>query len=200
MMNPNQIKPILKDLVELFEHDKMFKFAHIPIQSGSDSVLDDMQRGYSVLEFEEIIRYFVSKVPGITIATDIIVGYPTESEKDFEKTLELVNKIKPSIINFAKFRKRPGTYADKYKTLPTPIVQKRSGMLSSAFDWIAFENKKKLKGSNQRILVESVGKDDTLIARTDSYVQVIISNDGTIKPGDVKSVLIKDFTKHYLIV
>ena len=79
------------------------KFLHLPLQSGSDKVLKEMKRGHSVKDFIDIVKLFRKSIPNISIATDIIVGYPTETEQDFKKTLNIIKQIKPEILNISKF-------------------------------------------------------------------------------------------------
>jgi threonylcarbamoyladenosine tRNA methylthiotransferase CDKAL1 len=91
MMNPMHLPPMLDELLELYTtNDKIFKFLHIPVQSGSDIILRKMKRGHSVKIYRDMVKAFRSKIPELTIATDIIVGFPTETDEDFEKTLNIV--------------------------------------------------------------------------------------------------------------
>ena len=90
MMHPKSIMGNVDELVDAFKHKNVYKFLHIPIQSGSDSILIDMNRGHTVSEFKKIISKFKEEIPEISIATDIIVGYPTETDEDFEDTLNLM--------------------------------------------------------------------------------------------------------------
>jgi len=111
MMNPNNVLPILNDLIKCYKHEKMFKFLHLPLQAGSDAVLKSMNRNYDVKDFMKIINEFRKEIPDITISTDIICGYPTETREDFEKTIEIIKKIKPDILNISKFWSMPRTQA-----------------------------------------------------------------------------------------
>ncbi len=135
MMNPNYAFGYLDDLVRLYKNKKMMKFLHIPVQSGSDKVLADMKRGYKIKDFNKVVKRFRKEITGISIATDIIVGYPTESEGDFKKTLKLVKAVKPEVLNISKFAPRPNTYAATLKQLNIEEINKRSKLL--------FENYKK---------------------------------------------------------
>ena len=85
MMNPNNVYPVLDELIEVYKNPKIYKFIHIPIQSASDSVLKDMNRFYKIKIVEEIITKLKKEVPDMVIATDIIVGYPTEKQSDHKK-------------------------------------------------------------------------------------------------------------------
>jgi threonylcarbamoyladenosine tRNA methylthiotransferase CDKAL1 len=127
MMNPTYLKgSMLDDLVEIYKNKKIMKFLHIPVQSGSDKVLKDMKRGYTVSEFESIVERFRKDIPGLVLSTDIIVGFPGETERDFNKTVELLEKIKPEKVNVSKFGPRPGTDAANMEQLPVKILNERS--------------------------------------------------------------------------
>ncbi len=136
MMNPMYVIEVLDELIEAYKNEKVMKFLHIPIQSGSDKVLQDMNRNIQVNEFIEIVQKFRKHFPDISISTDIIVGYPTETEHDFQKTLKLVKEIKPEVLNISKFGSRPGTLASKLKQLPSEEIKRRSIELTKEFEKI----------------------------------------------------------------
>ena len=133
MMNPNHALKFMDRLVEIYMHPKIMKFLHIPVQAGSDKVLKDMRRQYTVVDFEKIVETFRKKIPEITISTDIICGFPTETEADFEKTIELVERVKLEVVNISKFYPRPGTEAKKMKLLSTEDIKARSRKLSELY-------------------------------------------------------------------
>ena len=131
MGNPQHIIKILPDLIESYKSNKIQKFLHIPLQSGSDKILKHMLRMHNKETFLNIINSFRKKIPNIHIATDIIVGYPIETEKDFQETMDLLEQIKPEVINISKFARRPGTYAtEKLKPLTTQEIKRRSRELT----------------------------------------------------------------------
>ena len=130
MMNPWHAINILDPLIESYKTEKIKKFIHIPVQSGSDKVLIDMKRIHKVETFKEIVAKFREAHPDIHIATDIIVGYPTEEESDFQETVKIVQEIKPEVINVSKFSSRKGTEAAKLKPLTTEEVKRRSKIIS----------------------------------------------------------------------
>ncbi|MDP2906646.1 MAG: tRNA (N(6)-L-threonylcarbamoyladenosine(37)-C(2))-methylthiotransferase [Nanoarchaeota archaeon] len=129
MSNPNYILEYLDDLVKVYKSPKMKKFLHIPVQSGSDKVLNDMKRRYTVDDFKKIVTRFRKEIPNICIATDIIVGFPTETVEDFNKTVELVKEVKPEVLNISKFGSRPDTVAANMKQLLSQEVKRRSVIL-----------------------------------------------------------------------
>jgi tRNA A37 methylthiotransferase MiaB len=109
------------------------KFIHIPVQSGSEKVLKDMKRIHTVENFKLIVKKFREEFDNITISTDIIVGYPSETEEDFQKTLDLIKEIKPEVINISKFSSRFGTQASKLKQLASQVIDERSIRLNELY-------------------------------------------------------------------
>ncbi|MFA6023337.1 MAG: MiaB/RimO family radical SAM methylthiotransferase [Candidatus Pacearchaeota archaeon] len=130
MMNPQHIIKFLPQLINSFKSPKIQKFIHIPVQSGSNKILKDMKRGHSVEDFTNIVSEFRKQIPNIDIATDIIVGYPSETDEDFEKTYQLIKQIKPEVINIASFSSRPKTQANKLKQLSSQIIKQRTKKLN----------------------------------------------------------------------
>ncbi len=138
MINPWHMLKFLDKLIKIYESEKIIKFLHIPIQSGSNKVLKEMKRTGKVEDFILIAEKFRKAFPRTkykdsTIATDIIVGYPTETEEDFDKTLELIKKVKPEVLNISAFSSRPKTQAKNLKPLPSEIIKSRSKKLNELY-------------------------------------------------------------------
>src|SRR5256885_2833392 len=95
MADPLTVYPIVDELVRAYASEKIFKFLHLPVQSGSDRILEAMRREYSVAQFEEIVHRFRQAYPELTLSTDIIVGFPGETEDEFEATMDLVRQVRP---------------------------------------------------------------------------------------------------------
>ncbi len=133
MTNPRHIIPIREELVEVFKNNKLLKFLHIPVQAGSEKVVTEMNRKHSVQEFKEIVNLFRREIPQMNISTDIICGYPTESEEDFNKTIELIEEIKPEVMNISQFAPRPGTRAAQLKQLPSQVIKERTTRLTRVY-------------------------------------------------------------------
>ncbi len=190
MANPDHIKRIKDDLIQTFKHPKMFKFLHIPIQSGNDRVLKSMKKFYTVKDYEGIVNDFKRHIPGIGISTDIIVGFPGETEKEFEDSMELLRRTSPDVVNLSRFWLRKGTAAEKMEQLTGSDIKKRSEMMKKLFMDISIENGKKSIGKEYYCLINEIGKNDTIIARNDSYKQIILENDGKHKIGDFVKVKI----------
>lgn len=136
MMHPSNTLPILNQLIKIFKSPKIKPFLHLPIQSGSNKILKQMNRKYKVNHCIKIIKKFRKNIPNITISTDIIVGYPTETRRDFKKTLKLIKKIKPEVLNISRYSKRPNTPDAKknLKLLPTQELKYRSKTLKNLYD------------------------------------------------------------------
>ncbi|MBU2522679.1 MAG: tRNA (N(6)-L-threonylcarbamoyladenosine(37)-C(2))-methylthiotransferase [Nanoarchaeota archaeon] len=197
MSNPNHILPILKDLIEIYKDEKIFKFLHIPLQSGSDSVLESMSRHYKSNDFVKIIEEFRKAIPEITISTDIIVGYPTETEKDFEETLEVMKKTLPDIINISRFWSMPGTKASNLQQLHPDELRRRAIVMTNLHNGIAIEKNKEYVGKDFPCIVDEKSFDDFWIARLDNYKQVMIKSKDKLL-GQIVNVHIFDANNHYL--
>ena len=131
MANPWHVIKILPMLIEAYKSDKIIKFLHIPVQSGSEKVTRHMRRIHTVAEFKHIASEFRKAFPrnifpNSTIATDIIIGYPEETENDFQDTINLITETKPEVLNISKFSSRQGTRAAKLKQLPSQEIKRRS--------------------------------------------------------------------------
>ena len=133
MMNPWHLAKILPELINSFKSEKIMKFLHIPVQSGSEKILKHMKRVHTVESYRLAVKEFRKKFPKDSIATDIIIGYPEETEEDFQLTYDLIKETKPEVLNISKFSSRPGTKASKLKQLPSEIIKERSVRLNSLY-------------------------------------------------------------------
>lgn len=172
MVNPAWCLEMLEELVEAFHDSKVFKFLHLPLQSGNDEVLRTMNRGYTVRDFVTIVEEFRREYPSITIWTDIICGYPTENENAFLDTLNVLKEVQPDVANISKFSARPRTLAQKLKPLPSQVVKERSRRASSLCEGISLSRNRSWLGWKGEVLVDEMGEDGTWIGRTESYKPV----------------------------
>ncbi|MBI5253059.1 MAG: tRNA (N(6)-L-threonylcarbamoyladenosine(37)-C(2))-methylthiotransferase [Euryarchaeota archaeon] len=194
MMNPGFALEILDELIDSYRNEKIYKFVHIPVQSGDDAILEKMKRNYCVEDFLEVVRAF--RKIGAMLSTDVIVGYPSESEKSFTKTYRLMEDIEPDVLNVKKFSPRPKTPAAKLKDMPDRIKKERSRKLALLHAKIALEKNKRCIGKEFEVLVTEFGKNNTMLARTNSYKQVVLQGANL---GEFLKVKIKDAMPSYLI-
>lgn len=197
MLNPLYTEEMLDDLIESYKSPKIFKFLHVPVQSGSDKILQSMKRGYSVEEFVEIIKRFREEIPQITISTDIIVGFPGESKENFESTADLIKSIRPDIVNISKFGPRPMTEASKMGQLDRKIVNERSILMHKLTKKISLENNRRWIGSEGKFLVDEK-INGGFVGRNLYYKPVIIKTNENIF-GKITNVKIIDATPNCLI-
>jgi threonylcarbamoyladenosine tRNA methylthiotransferase CDKAL1 len=174
MMNPATAYPLVDDLIEVFKHPKIYKFIHLPVQSGSNVVLSHMNRNYTRERFLEIVKRFRSVFPDISLSTDIIVGYPGETDEQFEESFNLIKKLRPDIVNVSKFGSRAQTPAAKLTPLSSQTVKNRSRKMATLCRKIALEKNKKWIGREESVLIVSRGKKGGLEGRTSTYKPVII--------------------------
>jgi MiaB-like tRNA modifying enzyme len=195
MMHPKNMMDDVDGLIEAFKSEKVYKFIHIPIQSGNDQVLEDMRRDHTVKEFKEIIRAFREKIPEISIATDIIVGYPTEDENAFKDTCELLREIKPNFIHLSKYKHRHGTESSALDEIHFTDLKRRSKYIESLKSEITHEDNLKLIGTSQKVLIIEKGSKGGFIGRTNSYMPVVVQN---AEVGSFRVVEISEATSTYL--
>jgi len=179
MMTPNVVKPILEDLVQAFKHEKVFKFVHLPVQSGDEQVLKRMHRFYSIEDFKRIVNAFRASFPEIAIATDVICGFPSESEEAFEKTLRLIENVKPDVVNVSKFFARPRTVAAEMQKefVPFSEIKRRSGVAAELARKMAFEKNRRWVGWTGEVLIDEVGKvHGSWIGRNFAYKPIVLKN------------------------
>jgi len=197
MMNPKTLIPILEDVLECMRDEKVFKFFHIPVQSGSNRILERMKRGYTVEEFLEIHRAIERNFEDFTFSTDIIVGFPGESDEDFEMTKELIRKVKPDKLNITRFSPRKGTEAYEMGDMHGRIKKARSRELCRIHREISLSLNLRKVGETSEVLVTERGKEGSVIARDHAYRNVVIRKD--LPLGVRRKVRFTEATPTYLV-
>ena len=174
MMNPMYMPRIKRRLIESMDDDRVFKFLHIPVQSGSDRVLHDMKRGgHTAGTFKKTAREARERFGGMTISTDIIVGFPTETEEDFERTVELLEETRPDVVNLSRYSARPGTEAAEMEQVDVAEVKRRSKAIFEQTSRISAENNKEWIGWRGRVLFDEK-TDDGIKGRNAAYKPVFV--------------------------
>lgn len=197
MMNPYTVLKNLDSIINGFNNDKIYKFIHLPVQSGDNEILKKMNRKYNITDFFNIVNNFKKKFPNITISTDFIVGFPSETEEQFNNSIKLLEKLRPDIVNITRFSARPNTKAKSFcGRIKTEEVKNRSKILSEIFNKMTNNNKSYI-GKKYFILTTKIGKNKTTIGRTDNYKPVILKEE--ISLGKFIEVEIIQSQKNYLV-
>ncbi|MCQ2085527.1 MAG: tRNA (N(6)-L-threonylcarbamoyladenosine(37)-C(2))-methylthiotransferase [archaeon] len=174
MMNPNNLRPVLASVMDAFRDDRVYKFLHIPVQSGSDAVLDRMRRHYTAEDFFSLVADIRSYYPDLSIATDIIAGFPAETEEDHAKSVELIRKLRADTVNITRFSPRPGTVAFKMPQLNGRFLKERSQELTEVKNETESDVNSALVGKVFDALVSEQSADGSVIARTRNYRPIAI--------------------------
>jgi threonylcarbamoyladenosine tRNA methylthiotransferase CDKAL1 len=197
MTNPPYIMDHMTEMAAILRHPRVYSFLHIPVQCGSDSVLSEMRREYTTSDFTSLVDYLKEHVPDITIATDIICGFPTETEEDFEGTMQLVQHYQFPSLFINQFYPRPGTPAARMRRIPTHEVKARSRKLSRLFQ--SYQPYSHLVGTRCSVLVTEVSSDGRFFVGHDKpYRQVLVPREDGLM-GRMVQVLITSAGKHYVL-
>ena len=174
-------KDFTDDAIEAIANcEKVCKSVHLPLQSGSTNVLKVMNRKYTKEQYLELAYKIKEKIPNVALTTDIIVGFPGETEEDFEDTLDVVEKLKFDQVFMFIYSRRKGTVADKMENqIPEDIKHKRFNRLKALVESQIEDNNKKYLGTIQKVLIDGTSKtnENTLSGRTDSNKVVVIEAD-----------------------
>lgn len=172
---------------------------HFPLQSGSDRILARMHRGYTAERFFAKLEMMRSIVPGLTSSTDVIVGFPGETEDDFQATLDVMAAARFDNAYMFQFSPRPGTpAADMDDRVDPEVVQERFERLTALQDEISFQRNEEFVGSVQAVMVEGPSKRDEAVATTRTRGNKIVHIPGVWDPGSFLSARIVEAAPHYL--
>lgn len=195
MMNPMYMPRIKGALLESFEDDKVFKFLHVPVQSGSDKVLNEMKRGHTAATFRDVVKRFRGKFPRFTISTDVIVGFPSETEEDFEETVRLIQETRPDVVNLSRYSQRPGTKAAKMEQIDVSEVKRRSKIVFDLTNRISSQNNQEWIGWEGEVLFDEQTS-EKVRGRNFAYKPVFVDED--VQIGQRRAVKIDRATNHGL--
>jgi threonylcarbamoyladenosine tRNA methylthiotransferase CDKAL1 len=197
MTNPPYILEHLKDIAEIMADPRVYKFLHIPIQAASNRVLDEMRRQYTKEEFSHVVEFLREHVPGITLATDIICGFPGETPEEFEETLDLVAKYQFPALHISQFYPRKGTPAARMKRVPTQEVKRRSREMTKLFN--SYETLQDKVGKTFTVLCTDIATDQRhYVAHNEFFDQILVPMDESLM-GKMFQVRIVEASKFYLM-
>lgn len=178
-------KDFTNDVIEAIRDcEKVCKLIHLPLQSGNTKVLKEMNRKYTKEQYLELVEKMKKNIPNLTLSTDIIVGFPGETDEEFEDTLDVVRKVKFEQVYMFIYSRRVGTPGDRMENqIPEEIKHKRFDRLKALVESQIEENNQKYIGTIQKVLVEGESKNNknTLTGRTDSNKVVIFEGDKNLK-------------------
>ncbi|AAY80324.1 tRNA (N(6)-L-threonylcarbamoyladenosine(37)-C(2))-methylthiotransferase [Sulfolobus acidocaldarius] len=174
MMTPEQAMRDIDGIIEVLRETKVYKFIHLPVQSGDDNVLKLMNRKYTVDEYKDLVKEIRKKVPIVNITTDIIIGHPGEDENAFRNTLELMRDIKFERIHLAMYSIRPNTRSASMKQVPDPVKKERIQIANKLYEELAYEIHSDYLNSIASVITTEYGRKGSVIGRTLNYIPVVI--------------------------
>jgi len=195
MMTPNFALDMLNELVEAFRCEKVFKFLHLPVQSGDDVVLKRMRRCYTVQDFRKVVSAFRAAFPEVTLATDVICGFPGETKEAFDNTLRLISEVKPDIVNVSKFFGRPGTVAaEMTNVVEQAEIKRRSTEAAKLAKQISLDRNLRWIKWTGEILVDEKGKvPGSWVGRNFAYKPVTVKSNSDLLGNTLKVKVAKAF-------
>jgi len=196
MMTPSMVLGMLDGLVDAFRDEKVFKFLHLPVQSGDDRVLKRMRRFYSAADFKMVVDKFRVSFPELTLATDVICGFPGESEEAFAETLRLLEGVKVDVVNVSKFFARPRTRAAEMQKdfVAAGEVKLRSAKAGALAKKLAFERNKRWVGWRGEVLIDEVGKvTGSWVGRNFAYKPIALRSAESLLGKNVRVEIVDTF-------
>lgn len=194
-------KDFTDDVIKVIaENEKICKIIHLPLQSGSSDVLKSMNRKYTKEQYLNLVDKMKKEIPNVLFSTDIIVGFPGETEEDFEHTLDVVEKVKFEQVYMFIYSRRVGTPADKMENqIPEEIKHKRFNRLKELVEKQTEINNEKYLGTIQKVLIEGVSKnnEEMLTGRTETNKVVIFEGEKSLI-GTTKNIEIIENCLWYL--
>ncbi|MCH4815273.1 MAG: tRNA (N(6)-L-threonylcarbamoyladenosine(37)-C(2))-methylthiotransferase [Saccharolobus sp.] len=177
MMTPEQAMRIIDNLIEVMRNPKVYKFIHLPVQSGDDRVLKLMNRKYTIDEYKELVSEIRSKIPFANITTDIIIGHPREDEDAFNNTLLLMKELRFERIHLAMYSIRPNTRSASMPQVPDSVKKKRIQIANKLYEDIALSIHLEYVGSTSRVITTELGRKGSVVGRLMNYIPVVIRSE-----------------------
>ncbi len=178
MLNPDHLHKYFDAFADAMMNDKFYKFVHIPVQSGSNSVISAMRRSCTIEQFDQYAAELRRLIPDITIETDMIVGFPTETDSDFNDTVDFIKRTKPDVTNISKFAARPHAPASSMRQNAIETINERSNALSRAVRSVQHEINDRFIGKKLDVIITE-SNDKSFNGRNMNYKQVVVAR----RPG-----------------
>ena len=195
MTNPPYIMEHLDGVIEALKRPNVYSFMHIPVQSGSDVVLAAMKRKYTVKDFLHLVDRLREEIPDIYLLTDVICGFPTETEEDWSATLDLVRRCCFHAVYASRYFARANTPAAKLKQLPHPVTKRRYKELC-ALDALNDRNAR-LLGTTQRVWFAGTdGSGNQTVGRTKNFAKVLVPRDDDLLGQSAMVQVLRTSVKH----
>lgn len=196
MINPEHLHYILDELLDVVKHSsKIYRFFHIPMQSGSDRVLKLMGRRYTIDEYRAVVKEIKRKIAGASIATDVIVGFPGETEEDFEATLRVIEELEFERVHLASYSIRPLTLAASMKHLDTRVKKARVKKALEVVVNAGLKVREPYVGKTVRCFITEWQR--SWVGRLDNYIPVVLKtlpNNANLNYGDFVKVYVDEAT------
>ncbi len=199
MMNPMYAGRTLDGIADAMEDDaRIYRFLHMPVQSGSDTVLGAMRRGHTAQTFAHACDVMRRRFGRFTVATDIIVGYPGETDDDHAQTVRLLEETRPDIVNLSRYSSRPGTEAAILERVDERAIKRRSREIhglatrlarEAGESWVGWRGPVRLTGRGER----------GMVGRNGAYRQLDVSGCGSTRAGETLEAEVTGTTPHCLL-
>ncbi len=179
------------------ENDKICEWFHLPLQSGCDRILRLMNRKYTKKYFQELVQRIRQNIPDATITTDIIVGFPSETEEEFQETIGMMTEIEFDNAYLYRYSPRQGTQAFKYESLSEQVIKDRLKRIISIQNTITVNKARQMLGQKYEVLFEGPARHNATRGKTRGNIEVIV--DKEIAPGVLSDMIIKEVRGRTLI-
>ena len=196
MLNPMLVAGRSDAMAKAWGDSRTYKFMHLPIQSGSQKILDSMLRDHTLEDFWEVVETFRKYYPEMMIITDIITGFPGETDDDHQQTIDLLNRLLPDLVNLTRFSPRRGTPAAAYKKVNSNTIKSRSRELTELRKKLGAKSFKRFVGRKTTVLAVENQKLGSTLCRDDNYRPIIIKEN--LPLGEFYDVVITESSWAYL--
>jgi threonylcarbamoyladenosine tRNA methylthiotransferase MtaB len=178
-IEPTTIPPALIEYMSTSR--KLCRFLHVPLQSGHDEILSAMNRRYSVKEYRAWVEHVVQKIPDVCVGTDVLVGFPGETDRQFSATYELVRDLPLAYAHVFSYSARPGTPAARLgNPVPPAVIKTRNRLLSRLSQVKRAQFYQRFLDRDCPVLFESIGKDGLWTGLTDNFIRVGVACSGSL--------------------